>query len=136
MLVSIATGCFLGFLLCLFEKRITKPVEIIVLTFGTIIIGIGLAQMLGVSPLLVNLVIGATVINLAKKGKVLFEELKRIDLPVYVAFFALSGASIHWELLSAVGGVGVFYILGRSAGKRSEERRVGKECRSRWSPYH
>src|SRR5260370_8575027 len=24
-------------------------------------------------------------------------------------------------------------MLGR---KRSEERRVGKECRSRWSPYH
>ena len=22
------------------------------------------------------------------------------------------------------------------AGIRSEERRVGKECRSRWSPYH
>src|SRR5574340_697650 len=22
------------------------------------------------------------------------------------------------------------------AGTRSEERRVGKECRSRWSPYH
>jgi Kef-type K+ transport system membrane component KefB/CBS domain-containing protein len=117
MLVSIAIGFFLGFLLCLFEKRITKPVELIVLTFGTIIIGIGLAQMLGVSPLLVNLVIGATVINLAKKGKVLFEELKRIDLPVYVAFFALSGASIHWELLSSVGGVGALYILGRIAGK-------------------
>ena len=24
----------------------------------------------------------------------------------------------------------------RFPGKRSEERRVGKECRSRWSPYH
>ena len=23
-----------------------------------------------------------------------------------------------------------------ATGKRSEERRVGKECRSRWSPYH
>ena len=23
-----------------------------------------------------------------------------------------------------------------AAGWRSEERRVGKECRSRWSPYH
>ena len=22
------------------------------------------------------------------------------------------------------------------SGSRSEERRVGKECRSRWSPYH
>src|SRR5690606_40874049 len=24
----------------------------------------------------------------------------------------------------------------RGCGARSEERRVGKECRSRWSPYH
>jgi len=24
----------------------------------------------------------------------------------------------------------------KPAAKRSEERRVGKECRSRWSPYH
>ena len=31
----------------------------------------------------------------------------------------------------------VVSIVGPSgAGKRSEERRVGKECRSRWSPYH
>ena len=26
--------------------------------------------------------------------------------------------------------------LDRSFWFRSEERRVGKECRSRWSPYH
>ena len=26
-------------------------------------------------------------------------------------------------------GIGILF-------KRSEERRVGKECRSRWSPYH
>ena len=26
--------------------------------------------------------------------------------------------------------------LNRDALSRSEERRVGKECRSRWSPYH
>src|SRR2546422_7768420 len=27
-------------------------------------------------------------------------------------------------------------VTGISLGTRSEERRVGKECRSRWSPYH
>src|SRR2546421_12504003 len=27
-------------------------------------------------------------------------------------------------------------VAGMPAGERSEERRVGKECRSRWSPYH
>ena len=26
--------------------------------------------------------------------------------------------------------------LGEALVERSEERRVGKECRSRWSPYH
>src|SRR2546430_7051289 len=28
------------------------------------------------------------------------------------------------------------FVYGRVPGTRSEERRVGKECRSRWSPYH
>ena len=26
--------------------------------------------------------------------------------------------------------------VARTLAARSEERRVGKECRSRWSPYH
>ena len=30
-----------------------------------------------------------------------------------------------------------FHVADRRIGSvRSEERRVGKECRSRWSPYH
>ena len=28
------------------------------------------------------------------------------------------------------------FFVGRGDFERSEERRVGKECRSRWSPYH
>ena len=30
----------------------------------------------------------------------------------------------------------LYYVVGLRLGWRSEERRVGKECRSRWSPYH
>ena len=30
----------------------------------------------------------------------------------------------------------VALVLGVGGWLRSEERRVGKECRSRWSPYH
>ena len=29
-----------------------------------------------------------------------------------------------------------FQNLAKDFSDRSEERRVGKECRSRWSPYH
>src|ERR1017187_2571462 len=38
----------------------------------------------------------------------------------------------NWELLSPI--LPVWPI--KAAVHRSEERRVGKECRSRWSPYH
>ena len=31
---------------------------------------------------------------------------------------------------------GIYIIDLQKTLKRSEERRVGKECRSRWSPYH
>ena len=42
-------------------------------------------------------------------------------------------------LLILVGGFRYFVGIDYEAYKlmyRSEERRVGKECRSRWSPYH
>ena len=43
-------------------------------------------------------------------------------------------------LLTTVPGLVLLVLLDRDASNlplvRSEERRVGKECRSRWSPYH
>ena len=33
-------------------------------------------------------------------------------------------------------GDGIATVHGIDHAMRSEERRVGKECRSRWSPYH
>src|SRR2546430_17144918 len=38
------------------------------------------------------------------------------------------------EVRAALGDTGQKMI--KTVSKRSEERRVGKECRSRWSPYH
>ena len=40
----------------------------------------------------------------------------------------------QWDLAGQLGKKrGLYHYAG---GGRSEERRVGKECRSRWSPYH
>ena len=38
--------------------------------------------------------------------------------------------------LRLMGKAGNLHRPGLQLGRRSEERRVGKECRSRWSPYH
>ena len=46
--------------------------------------------------------------------------------------------SIYWKEYNAVknGMNSELKELPDYLEKRSEERRVGKECRSRWSPYH
>ena len=44
-----------------------------------------------------------------------------------------SGVSVGSGVAVAVGS-GV--LVGSGVAVRSEERRVGNECRSRWSPYH
>ena len=55
-----------------------------------------------------------------KSGQKIFyldRENSQKDLAALVDFFDTKGFSVYQVL-------------------RSEERRVGKECRSRWSPYH
>ena len=67
-----------------------------------------------------------------------------ISIPMSIVgkHFPLSNRTIAMSIVTAVGSFGYFlspiltqYSLSES-GWRSEERRVGKECRSRWSPYH
>ena len=49
---------------------------------------------------------------------------------------ALHAIAQHWDTSSVL----TVLLLANAAVlitlERSEERRVGKECRSRWSPYH
>src|SRR2546425_6105282 len=49
---------------------------------------------------------------------------------------ALEGRHLAVEVAVLSGLVGVLVVYEEEVVGRSEERRVGKECRSRWSPYH
>ena len=81
--------------------------------------------------------------------------LAALGVIVLVALFALLAPalspwgyeSLDWQHLALPPGASAAHWLGTDRlgrdlfvrtlhGVRSEERRVGKECRSRWSPYH
>ena len=63
-----------------------------------------------------------------KFGRYAIPDLIRYVIILYCAgaVIGMINENIYYEYL----------CLDMSAVFRSEERRVGKECRSRWSPYH
>src|SRR5438270_2294941 len=54
----------------------------------------------------------------------------------HLELLAVQGARDLRDLVDRIGGVPRRELLAQLLPDRSEERRVGKECRSRWSPYH
>ena len=50
----------------------------------------------------------------------------------FVGKTSFAAVNLIMPVLMILGCVGFMF----GTGGRSEERRVGKECRSRWSPYH
>src|SRR2546425_12866655 len=61
-----------------------------------------------------------------------------LDLPVLVRHKSLDFSSHRTSINDYFAAFAPSVLLGSSPARaqRSEERRVGKECRSRWSPYH
>ena len=57
-----------------------------------------------------------------------------------VSVFAQGGYEVKGVVVDAIdpiiGATVIEQGTTNGASTRSEERRVGKECRSRWSPYH
>ena len=73
------------------------------------------------------------IFNLTKRQLICFGIAAAVGLPFYFLSRGIIGSS------NAATGMCLLMLpafLFAMYEKRSEERRVGKECRSRWSPYH
>ena len=70
-------------------------------------------------------------------GNILGLELREANVDQNVSIISKAGP-VRTELVAQqrkIAAKSKIVMIGRDIG-RSEERRVGKECRSRWSPYH
>ena len=71
-----------------------------------------------------DLLVARFINNLLKQGK------KSIAEGIFYGALEVVGEKTNEDPVK------VFKKAIENASPRSEERRVGKECRSRWSPYH
>ena len=121
-LLEIGLSCLIGAVVAvayrLLARRLAEGRDLFILTFATVLINVGISEVLHLSLILTNLVVGLVIVNtqspaLTEKIK---DELTDVMPLLFVLFFVLAGSNLHLALLPALGLVGVIYIVSRAAG--------------------
>jgi Kef-type K+ transport system membrane component KefB len=114
---SAALGFLIGLIFSTWASRVKEQGETLILMAGAVLLCVGLAEWLDLSPLIASLAVGATMANLSARSGRLFDALSRTDPPLYAIFFVIAGADLNLALLPTLGVFGAIYVLGRAVGK-------------------
>ncbi len=116
--LSVAVGGLMGLLYILLSSKTSGSRDLFVLVFGSVLISTGLCTRLHLSVILTNMVIGMVMVNsqprsLVQKTK---DRLSEVMPLLFILFFVLAGANLRVRVLPALGLIGLFYLLSRTAG--------------------
>lgn len=124
---SIGVGLGVGALLALYLRRVQEGAPLFVLMVAFVVAEVG--ARIGLDPLIVALAAGVLIRNATRQGDALHHAIEGSSLPVYLVFFAVAGASIHLDVLTAVGlpAIGLVLIRGTAflLGSRVAGRLAG-----------
>ena len=118
--LSIGIGVLTGFLLYFIAKKIHDKSIILLIAIGTLFLHCGIAELLKISPILLNMSTGIVLVNkssvISRKFSMIYSEWAP---PIYLLFFALIGTRMNifviWKYLPII----MIYIFARSLGKWS-----------------
>jgi len=115
LLLGIVTGLVVDFII----HRLQDRGEMLTAGLALLLLSGELARFLKLSPLLVGIAIGFTIVNRDRRDVRLFRTLNSFEPPIYVLFFTLAGAHLDFSALSVAGWLGFVYFLLRCTSKVS-----------------
>lgn len=117
ILGALVLGVVIALLFLTIEHIIKNESELMNLVIIIIFLGHSLATRFHFSSLLACMAVGATISNL-REGKIsYFSIVDNITMPIFVAFFVISGADLDIFALKASGLIGLTYVSVRMIGK-------------------
>ena len=122
-------GGVLGFLFLLPLRFFRKPGNRLSLIAGFIFAGLGIAQIMGLSDLLLCMAMGAVLANFSPDVSSLMDISDSVTPPIFMLFFVASGAELQLSVLPAVGLIGFIYIIFRVIGKIVGASVGGRMCK-------
>jgi Kef-type K+ transport system membrane component KefB len=114
---SVLLGFVLGFLFKVPLRFFKKDSNRTIITAGFVFLGSALATMLGLSPLLLCMCMGAMLANVSDSALSIFKLVDNITPPIFLMFFVVSGADLDITVLPEIGLIGVMYVIVRVIGK-------------------
>ncbi|MBP5307882.1 MAG: cation:proton antiporter [Clostridia bacterium] len=114
---SLALGAALGFIVAFSMKIFMSRANRIGVEIAAVFAGVALADMWGLSNLLVCMMIGAVYCNLHKDDVKLNNFAERWTAPLFMLFFIVSGAELNLSVIPKVGVIGIIYLVVRCLGK-------------------
>jgi Kef-type K+ transport system membrane component KefB len=114
---SAAIGLVLGLLFRIPLHFFKKTSNRLIITLGFAFLGSAFASMLGLSPLLMCMCMGAAIINFCPDGTEILDIVDYITPPIFVLFFFVSGAELNLSILPQIGFIGILYVVVRIIGK-------------------
>lgn len=100
---------------------------------------VAVSRWIGAPVVISTLITGALLANDPRDTRPLFEALRTLEAPIFLVFFLVAGAGVHFTELAQVGGIGLAVVLARGAGKigggwlGADLTRSGR--RSGWAPW-
>ncbi len=128
ILIALALGSAVGFLMTIPMRFFKKRGNRLIILCGAVFATSGIATLLGASELLACMMCGAILCNISPESDMMAELADDITPPIFLLFFATSGAGLDIGILPSIGVIGVVYVLVRVAGKMFGAWLGGKVC--------
>lgn len=114
---SVVLGFLLGLLFTIPLRYFKKASNRTIITTGFVFLGSALATMLGLSPLLLCMCMGAMLININKSGNEIMGLVDNVTPPIFLMFFVVSGMELDIISIPKIGVIGIIYVICRVIGK-------------------
>jgi Kef-type K+ transport system membrane component KefB len=111
---SLVAGAGIGYVLGLYLRKVKAGAALFLLIVAFMIAEVG--QRIHLDPLLVALAAGMLVRNTTTVGEELHGHIEWSALPVYILFFAVTGANLHLDVLAIVWLPALLFVGSRAFG--------------------
>lgn len=117
LVVSLIIGLILGMLMKVVFRWFKKPSNVLCITIGFVLFTYWLAESIHGSPLLACMALGAMLTNIFSDIDKVMKITEGFTPPVFMIFFAISGAGFVVSALPKIGLIGLLYVVMRVIGK-------------------